>query len=69
MGLGNGVNAVRAMVDLRVRPDQASDGDSDDDSDDGADVPERFPASRANLVDRESDLSSATASRRGGFTT
>ena len=33
-GLGNGVNAVNAMVDLRVRPDQASDGDSDDDGDD-----------------------------------
>jgi len=32
--LGNGVNAVCAMVDLRVRPDQASDGDSDDHGDD-----------------------------------
>ena len=32
--LGNGVNAVCAMVNLRVRPDQASDGDSDDHGDD-----------------------------------
>jgi len=32
--LRNGVNAVCATVNLRVRPDQASDGDSDDHGDD-----------------------------------
>ena len=32
--LEDGLSAVRAMVDLRVRPDQASDGDSNDDGDD-----------------------------------
>ena len=53
--LEDGLSAVRAMVDLRVRPDQASDGDSDDESGLGAisnqnrsphDVPDRGSSGR-----------------------